>query len=150
MQDDETARPRDRVLTALAVMMGLMALSNFAKPITQLLDPGGSAGFVLLGSRLHGAANAIVGPLFGLYLAAYAYGAWTRRRWVLPLAVAYAAYVILNLILFSVREPVERKPPALFMTLYAAVAIGVSSGGACYLARRRDRLEDSRKGRKAT
>lgn len=140
MQGEEIVRPRDRVLVALTVMMGLMALSNFLKPITQSFDPDGSAGFVLLGSRLHGAANAIVGPLFGLFLAAYAYGAWTMRRWVVPLAMAYAAYVILNLILFTVREPVGQKPPALFMIVYAAVAIGVSSGGAYYLARLRERL----------
>ena len=80
--------------------MGVMAASNFWKPIAQRMAPESDAGFVFLGTRLHGAANAVMGPLFGVILAAYAYGAWTRRRWVAPLAVAYALYVIANLFLF--------------------------------------------------
>src|SRR5262245_44211851 len=91
---------RDRFLTILAILMGMLALSNFAKPIAQATDPGGNAGFVFFGHRLHGMANEIIGPLFGLLLAAYAYGVWTMKRWVVPLAVAYAAYVVVNLALF--------------------------------------------------
>jgi hypothetical protein len=137
----DSATSRDRFLTALALMMGLMAVSNFAKPIGQHFDPGGSAGFVFFGTRLHGTANAIVGPLFGLLLAAYAYGVWTLRRWVLPLAFAYAGYVVVNLILFMVIEPKDQAPPLVGMLGYALVAIGVSSGGAYYLFQHRDRLK---------
>ena len=133
-------RSRDRVLTVLAVLMGVMAVSNFWKPIAQRMAPESTAGFVFLGTRLHGAANAVVGPLFGVILAAYAYGAWTRRRWVAPLAVAYALYVIANLLLYLARAPAEGRPPMLGMMVYAVVAIGVSGGGALYLWSRRDRL----------
>lgn len=131
---------RDRILTTLAVLIGLMAISNFAKPIGQAMDPAGNAGFVFFGHRLHGTANAIIGPLFGLLLAAYAYGAWTMKRWVVPLAAAYAVYVVLNLALFTANPPPGAQPSLLFMLAYAAVAIGVSSGGALYLHRNRDRL----------
>src|SRR5262249_27098311 len=81
---------RDRVLTTLAVLMGIMAISNLWKPIAQALSPDSSAGFVFFGNRLHGVANAIVGPLFGGVLGAYAYGVWTMQRWVMRIALAYA------------------------------------------------------------
>jgi len=131
---------RDRLLTTLAVLMGLMAISNFLKPIGQTMDPGGNAGFVFFGHRLHGTANAIIGPVFGLILATYAYGLWTRKRWVVPLAAAYAVYVLLNLVLFVSNPPPGDRPQFLFMLAYALVAIGVSSGGALYAYRHRDRL----------
>jgi len=126
---------RDRGLTILAILMGLLALSNFAKPIGQAMDPAGNAGFVFFGHRLHGIANAIIGPVFGLVLAAYAYGVWTMKRWVMPLAVAYAVYVVLNLALFVANPPPGDPNSLLFMVAYAAVAIGVSSGGALHLRR---------------
>jgi hypothetical protein len=131
---------RDALMTTLAVLMALLALSNFAKPIGQAMDPGGNAGFVLFGHRLHGIANAIVGPLFGLLLAAYAYGVWTLKRWVVPLAIAYAVFVVINLVLFVLDPPPGPPTPVPFMLLYALVAIGVSAGGAMYLRRHRDRL----------
>lgn len=134
----DTARPR--LLRALAILIGLMALSNFWKPIAQRLDPNGPAGFVFFGTRLHGAANAIIGPLFGAFLATYAYGVWTLRRWALPLAYAYAGYVILNLIFFSLNASQGERPPVFFMLLYALAAVGVSSGGAYFLYQRRDLL----------
>jgi hypothetical protein len=137
MMDERASR--DRVLTALAILMGLMAVSNLWKPMAQLLAPESSAGFVFFGTRLHGVANAIVGPLFGVVLAVYAYGVWTMRRWVLPIAFAYAAYVLVNLVLFAMDPPPDSGGP-IFGAIYAIVAIGVSSGGAWYLYTRRDQL----------
>jgi len=131
-------RPRDAVLTALAVLIGLLALSNLSKPIQQHYNPD-HAGFVFFGTRLHGWVNAVVGPLFGLLLAAYAYGVWTIRAWVLPIAIAYAGYVITNLALFSA-HPQPGSGGLAFKLVYLVVAIGVSGGGAVYLYRHRDRL----------
>jgi hypothetical protein len=136
----EDVRSRDPALIVLAAVMAVLAASNFWKPIAQRMAPESNAGFVFFGTRLHGAANAVMGPLFGVILAAYAYGAWTRRRWVVPLAVAYALYVIANLILFTVVTPGDQMPPRLGMLAYAAVAIAVSSGGALYLWSRRETL----------
>jgi hypothetical protein len=139
MQND-VAQRRDPILTTLAVLMGLLALSNMSKPIAQTLAPESTAGFVFLGQRLHGIANAIIGPLFGLLLAAYAYGVWSRKKWVLPLAAVYAVYVVLNLILFTVNPPADDPMPLIGGIIYAAVAIGVSGGGAFYLYRHQEQL----------
>jgi len=141
---------RERILTTLAALMALMAVSNFMKAVGQAMASESTAGFVFFGTRLHvgfvffgtrlhGTANMIVAPLFGLLLAAYSYGVWTMRSWVVPVAVAYAAYVILNLVLFLF-TPAAAEIPLGFMLVYAAVAIGVSSGGAYYLHSRRDQL----------
>jgi len=129
---------RDGILTGLAVAIGLMALSNFWKPVAQHFSPDSGVGFVFFGTRLHGGANALVGPLFGAVLAAYAYGVWTMRQWVVPIACIYAVYVIGNLALFLMIDP--QAPSPLLMLPYAVVAIGVSSGGAYYLLQHRDRL----------
>lgn len=130
---------RNRVLTTLAVLIGIMAISNLSKPIGQTMSPDSSAGFVFFGTRLHGIANAIIGPLFGCLLAAYGYGTWTMRRWVVPIALAYAAYVPVNLVLFAMDPPPGSGGPV-FGAIYAIVAIGVSSGGAWYLYTHRDQL----------
>ena len=135
------ARSRDPILTGLAILMGLLAVSNLSKPLGQMMQPESDAGFVFFGQRLHGVANAIMGPLFGVLLAVYAYGVWTRRSWVLPLAVGYAAYVLVNLVLFVMSAPPGQTGSPAFMATYAAVAIGVSAGGALYLSRNRHRLQ---------
>ncbi|ETW98879.1 MAG: hypothetical protein ETSY1_17035 [Candidatus Entotheonella factor] len=119
--------------------MGLLAISNFSKPITQMLSPEGNSGFVFFGTRLHGLANAIVGPLFGLFLATYTYGVWTLKKWVVPIAVVYALYVIANVILF-VRNLPPDQGGNVFGWVYVVFAVGISSGGAWYLWRHRNRL----------
>ncbi len=130
---------RGPMLTILAICMGLLAISNFSKPITQTLSPESSSGFVFFGTRLQGLANAIVGPLFGLFLAIYAYGVWTLKTWAVPLAVIYALYVIANVILF-VRNLPPDQGGGLFGWVYIVLAVGISSGGAAYLWRHREQL----------
>jgi hypothetical protein len=134
------ASDRGRALTIFAILFGALAVSNFLKP----LHLGGDhTGFVFLGQRLTGTPNMIIGPLFGLLLAAYAAGIWRLRRYALSLGYAYAAYVIVNLVMFQIRGP---KPPGagagymLFGLVYATIAIGVSSGAAYLLHQRRDLL----------
>jgi hypothetical protein len=133
-----TERRRGRALTTFAVLFAVLAVSNLLKPLRL---GGEQTGFVLFGERLSGTANAVAGPLFGAFLLAYAAGIWRMRRFALGMAYAYAAYVIVNLVLFNVRTP---QPPGagylLFGIVYAAVAIGVSSGAAYLLAKRRPEL----------
>jgi hypothetical protein len=117
-------------LKVFAVLFGILAISNLGKG----LRIGAETGFVFLGERLTGTPNAVLGAIFGLYLLLYAYGIWNLRKWALPMGIAYLAYVVINLVLFSVRGP---KPPpgigyVLFGLTYMAVAIGVA-GGAVYL-----------------
>ena len=138
MMNDQNVS-RNRVLTTLAVLMGLLALSDLWKPIGQTMSPESPAGFVFFGNRLHGTANAVIGPLFGILLGAYAYGVWTMKRWVVPIALAYAVYVPVNLVLF-VLHPAPNAGGLGFMAIYAIVAIAVSGGGAWYLHTHRDWL----------
>jgi hypothetical protein len=131
------ATPRGRTLTIFAILFGVLALSNLLKP----LQLGPETGFVLFGRRLEGSGNLVAGPLFGLFLAVYAYGIWGMRRWALPMSYAYATYVIVNLVLFTVRTP--RRPGVgylIFGIVYMVIAIGVSSGAAVLLSRRKDEL----------
>jgi hypothetical protein len=85
-------RRRGTTLTIFAILFALLAISNLLKP---LHVGGAQTGFVFLGTRTGGIANLILGPLFGLILAAYALGIWRMRRYALPLGYAYFAYVIL-------------------------------------------------------
>jgi len=132
------ARPdRGPLLSVFALLFGLLAVSNFMKP---LAGKPGEVGFVFFGQRLAGTPNAIICPLFGLFLLVYAVGVWRMRRYALPMGIAYAAYVIVNLVLFNVRDPNPNRQGLLFGVLYSLVAIGVSGGAAYLLARRRATL----------
>ena len=128
---------RGPVLTTFAVLFAMLAVSNLSKPF----HLSSNVGFVFFGEKTHGIANAILGPVFGLMLIVYAIGIWRMRRWVLPIAYAYAAYVILNLLLYAIRNAGSADyPSAGFMLGYMAIAIGVSAGSAILLHRRRSEL----------
>lgn len=125
------------ILRTFALLFALMALSNLLKPFAY--SP--TTGFVLLGQRLSGTANAIVAPAFAAFLAAYAYSIWTERRIALPLGVAYALYVPANLVLWTFRKPPGATNDPLFVISYLIVAVGVSAGAAILLFRRRRQLD---------
>lgn len=128
---------RGPLLTTFAVLFAVLAISNFSKPLH--LDP--NAGFVFFGMKTNGLANVILGPAFGLMLILYAVGIWRMRRWVMPIAGGYAGYVILNLLLFSIRNVGSRnQASAGFMLVYIVIAVGVSAGSAILLYRRRAEL----------
>jgi len=129
---------RGGALTTCAILFGMLAVSNLMKPLHM---GGAQTGFVFFGQRTTGTVNAILGPLFGIYLLVYAVGIWRLRRFALPMAYAYAAYVIANLIAFTVRG--ESQPGVgyvVFAVVYSLVAIGVSSGTALLLTRRKAAL----------
>ena len=125
-----------RVLKVFAVLFVVLAISNFLKP----LQIGEDSGFVLFGERLSGTANAIAGPVFGAILLAYAAGIWRLKAYALPLGVAYAAYVLANLVLYSMRMPASEQPSLAFNVVYSIVALGVSWGAAYLLAKNRAAL----------
>lgn len=137
-------RKRDPFLTAMAILFGVLAVSNFTKAFQFSSDPT-HLGIVIFGVRFESfASNLILGPLTGLVLAAYAYGLWTRRRWVLPLSIFYAFYVPVNLVLFWHRDVGPELPPVVGLLGYLAVALGGSIGTALYLtAHRRELLGES-------
>lgn len=116
------------VLKVFAGLFALLAVSNLLKPL-QLSD---DVGFVLLGQRLEGTANMIAGPLFGAFLAIYAAAIFRMKSYALPMGLAYAGYVIVNLVMWNFRMPEGAETSLLFGLAYSAVAVGVS-GGAAYL-----------------
>jgi hypothetical protein len=124
------------VLTLLAVVLVLLALTDLLKPLRL---EGADTGLVFLGRRLDSARSAVVGPLVSVFLFVYAAGVWGLRGWALPMAWLYAAYVTTNLLLFPFRTP---QPPDaglgyfIFGLVYTVLAIGGSIGGAVLLGRR--------------
>jgi hypothetical protein len=62
-----------------------------------------------------------------------------QKRRALPMAWAYAAYVPINLMLFTIKTP-QRWGSPLFDLVYVAIALGVSWGSAILLTRRKSHL----------
>jgi len=135
--DSENHR-RGAFLTAMAALLALAAVSDITKPLQHLR--AAHLGIVVLGVRMESFfSNLVVGGAVGIFLAAYAYGVWTMQRWVMPLAVIYAFWVPVNLVLFWFMF-VGDHPPVRFIVIYMAVALTSSIGTALYLALHRDRL----------
>jgi len=117
-----------------------MAISNFGKPFSD--HPG--VGFVFLGTRLSGLPNMIVARIFRITLAVYVYGIMAMRKFALPIGIFYAAYVIINMPLFILKydgTAVMQEHSWAYLVPYPFVAIGVSSGAAILLYRRKADLK---------
>ena len=126
-------RSRGTLLTIFAILFGLLALSNFMKPFLH----GGT--FVFLGTKMTGGANLVLSWLFGILLTAYAYGIWTMRKFALPIAYFFFPWVVLNTILFSMKNrPTGQQPLVGFAVL--AIGLGVPLAGLIILHRRRAEL----------
>lgn len=127
-------------LTVMAALFAVLALSDITKALQFNNDPK-ALGIVIFGVRFESfSSNLILGPIIGVVLAAYAYGLWTLRRWVLPLSAVYAFYVPVNLVLFWYRQTGPDIPPLAFILMYLAISLGGSIGTALYLAYHRDRV----------
>jgi hypothetical protein len=125
-----------KVLRFFAVLFALLAFSNFTKTLE--LQP--EHGFVFLGRRLSGLPNLVAGPVFGAYLATYAYGLWNARRFALPMGILYAGWVPLNMYLFTVRSPEEMGTNSLFGITYTMIAVLFSLGAVVAMMRNADKL----------
>ena len=123
-------------LRACALLFALMALSNLLKPFAYTE----TVGFVLFGQRLSGVPNVVGALVFAAFLATYAQAIWAERRRALPLGIAYALYVVANLLLWNFRKPEGTVTPLVFMLPYLVSAIGVSGGAAYLLWKQRGRL----------
>jgi hypothetical protein len=130
--------PRGFALTIFAILFALLAISNFLKPVPMGGPAGERKGFVFLGTRTSGTANLILGPTFGIIVAAYAFGIWRMKRYALPLSYAYLAYVVINSTLFTMKNP--RYGSVGFVLLTSAIGIGVPLASAILLTRRRAEL----------
>lgn len=128
--------PGRTLLRTFALLFALMALSNSLKPFVYSSETG----FVLLGARMTGMANVAAAGTFAALLAAYAASIWLERRLALQIGIAYAAYVVVNLLLWTVRKPEGADAPLYYALPYLISAIGVSSGAAVLLWKHRQRL----------
>ena len=129
---------RSGALTILAILFAILAVTDILKPFHL---EGATTGLVFFGKRLSGTPDAILGPILGIILLIYAAGIWRMRRYALYLGYAYAIYVTVNLVLFSVRNP----PPTsrndmIFGLFYIVFALAFSWGTALLLSRHKGEL----------
>ncbi len=122
-------------LRVFAALIGLRALTNVFKPV------GAGSGLVFFGKLLTGAANWILAPLVGFYMLIYAYGIWKMRRFALPMGIAYAIYVAINLIVFPMLQPLPSQMGLGSVVLYSAVALGIPVATVWLLSRRKAELQ---------
>jgi len=109
------------------MVFALLALWDFVTPLVL----AGDSGFVFLGKRLSGAPNLIAAWAFAVFLTCYAAALWRERAAALPLGIAYAAYLCVNLhyaLLFTFRNA---EPPTGDARVFGAsniIAIAVACG----------------------
>jgi hypothetical protein len=130
---------RGGFLTVMTILFIVLALSDFTKALQFANDPA-VGGLVILGHKFRGVAhNLVLGPVFGLILLTYAYGIWKLQAWVLPLSIAYAFYVPVNLVLFWSLHQLA-PPSKVFIVIYLFLSLTGSVGTAIYLAYHHERL----------
>lgn len=128
---------RGGLLTFFAVIFVLLAIQDLLKPFRL---EGPDTGFVFLGTRLVG-PYAFAGALMSLFLLTLAFAIWRMRRFAIPMAYAYAAYVVVNLVLFTIRYPAPTKTSdQVFGIVFSVLAIGGAWTVAVILTRRRAEL----------
>jgi hypothetical protein len=136
---------RGGFLTVMSILLGLAAMVDLLKafrspppPAHEFIGPKMPAtGIVVLGMRHTGTGATILGPLLGAILIFYAVGIWRMKRYAMTVGWIYAAYVILNATLFTIRNPAPPTVGAMiFAIVYLAGAIVLTVGTAIALARR--------------
>ena len=136
---------RGGFLTAMAILLALVAIEDVLKPFGRQEPttpasflPRIQPGIVVLGVRHTGSGAAILGPLVGAVLVLYAIGIWRMKHYAVAVAWIYAAYVILNLALFTIRNPpAPTRGGMIFGIVYSIGAIVLTVGTAIALTRRR-------------
>lgn len=121
----------DALRKLLAVLIALRALTDFAKPF--------SGAFVIFGRLMSGGiATTVIAPLVGAVMLVYAYGLWHARAWARPLAVLYAVWATINVVLFPILEGVPKAFAPWMYVLFAVPGIVGPWLAVWLLARRRN------------
>jgi hypothetical protein len=100
-------KSRGVTLTIFALLLVFVAITDLLKPFHFFPNDG----FVFLGTKLTGTANAIMGPLFGMIILVCAYGIWTMRKFALPIAYVFVLSVIVNMLLYTMKNHATRPLP---------------------------------------
>lgn len=125
-------------LTVMTILFVVLAISDFTKALQY--SNNNHMGLVVLGHKFSGVGvNIVGGGLFGLFLLSYAVGIWRMKSWVLPLAIVYALYVPVNLVMFWFLHT-DARPSVSFIAFYLFLSVGGSVGTALYLTYHRGRL----------
>lgn len=145
----EMRNKRGGFLTVMAVLLALAMVVDVLKALSKPLPPGSKvaglqmppSGIVVLGVRHTGAGSTILALLVAAVLFFYAVGIWRMKRYALPVAWLYAAYAIINVALFTIRNPAPPTPgTTIFAIVYLVGAIILTLGTAIALTRRRGDL----------
>jgi hypothetical protein len=121
-------------LRVFAALIAVRALTNLFKPF------GAGNAFVFFGQKLTSPAGMWLAALVGVLMLVYAWGAWSLRRWSLPMAVAYALFVALNIPLFVVFNGMPERGFRVVGLLFLLIGVGVTSGAAYLLWAHRNEL----------
>jgi hypothetical protein len=125
------------VLRACALLIALRALTNVFKPF------GTGTAFVFFGAMLRSTAGLWLASAVGVLMLVYAWGAWNLRRWALPMGVAYAVFVVLNIALFAMFQNVIGQPQYWILgAVFAFIGVGVTATAAYLLYSHRDELAE--------
>lgn len=133
-----------------AILVIFRAFTNFAK-----LFQGEQATLVFFGQILHGSQTTVLAALVGLFMLITGIAMLAGSKWAFPLAAAYGAYVLVNLLAWSIVNPEEfdrvgrmagesadasslRLKGMLLFLGYALVALGTTALPAWLLYRERD------------
>ena len=134
---------RGGFLTAMAILLALAGIVDFIKALTKPPPPGHelfkmpATGMVVLGVRHTGSDATILGLLVGAFLFFYAVGIWRMKRYAVTVAWIYAAHVMINVTLFTIRNPAPPTTGArMFALVYSIGAIMLTAGTAIALTRR--------------
>ena len=132
-----------------AALIAFRSLTNLGK-----LFQGDEAVLVFFGQILRAGDSAVPALAVGLFMLVTGIAMWRPATWAFPLLAAYAAYVPLNLILWTASNPEEltrvggqvssATDPAqlqlfgaLTMVVYSIVAVGTTAGPAWILWKQR-------------
>ena len=128
---------RGVLLTIFAALFALGAIQDALKPFHL---EGPTTGLVFLGTRLSGAANLVMSIALAIFLLSYAAGVWRMRKYALTLSFVYGVYVIINIVVFSIKYAGQDNGPVVFLIIFTVLAIAIPWGSAVILWRRRAEL----------
>ena len=115
------------ILRLCAVLIGMRGVVNLFKSL------GAGNAMVAFGYMLP--PDSLLAPIIGVAMVALAFGLWTRRRWALPLAVAYAIFASLNIILFPIVSGLHAPVTGGRYVLFAIGGLAITWGAVALLRR---------------
>jgi len=137
-EEDELEQPRRGILlTIFATLFAVAAVQDLLKPFHL---EGPNTGLVFFGIRLGGTANVVMSIVLAIFLVSDAVGVWRMNRYALPLGLFYAVYVLINLVVFSVKYSDQDNGPLAFLIVFIAGAVAIPWGAVLILWRHRAQL----------